>query len=527
MSVFDIRPEASSAVPVPPDPRLVSAVGISHSLESAVADIVDNSIDAGASSVHIQFLTTEVAVIGLLIVDDGRGMSGAELDTAMTYGGRRDYADGALGHFGIGLKAASMSQADELAVYTRRAGYAVQGRWMSRTSVSAGAPEVRSYSPTDAESVFTSLDVPFPLSTGTIVHLSRPRNFIASDDPAEVSEWLSRAKSNLALHLGIVHHRALASGRVKIGVGDFDREFDEAGIPTTVTAVDPFGYTHSGAEGYPRTFFGSIDGIDFDFEAHVWPEGGRREMEFLLDSSDGFERQGFYVYRNDRLLQAGGWNGLRSATEQRRFARVRLEIRKDLEPYVRMNPEKQGIEFSGPFQQAVLSARTVDGTTGFDSYLAVSEAADKRSRSRSRREELVVRPAKGLPGSVVSAIEESLGFDPEVEPVVIEWGSLPPTRVFEVDPTARRLVLNKIHHGVLTGLSGTGKPAGPRQAPLLTTLVYLLARDDLRRTVAGRLWSVEQERLQRVLHSALLAQVEWEKKMGIGAHSDPGTDKER
>ena len=526
MSVFDVVPEASTAVPVPPDPRLVSAVGMSHSLESAVADIVDNSIDAGAHNVHVQFLRTENAVTGLLVADDGRGMTRAELDTAMRYGGRREYADEALGHFGIGLKAASMSQADELAVYTRRAGYAFQGRWMSRTSVNAGAPEVRSYSSADTQSVFTSVDVPFPLHNGTIVHLARPRNFIASDDPAEVSEWLSRAKSNLALHLGIVHHRALAAGRVTIGVGDFDEEFGEAGIPTTVTAVDPFGYRHSGADGYPRTFFGSIDGTDFDFEAHVWPESGRRDVEFLLDSSDGFERQGFYVYRNGRLLQAGGWNGLRSLTEPRRFARVRLEVPKDLESHVRMNPEKQGIEFSGPFRQAVLAARTVDGETGFDSFLAASEAADKRSRRRNRREELVVKPAKGLPGSVVTAIEDNLGFDPETEPVVIEWGSLPPTSVFEVDPTSHTLILNKRHHEVLTGLTGTGKPAGPRQAPLLTTLIYLLAREDLRRTIAGKQWSAEQERLQRVLHSALLAQVEWEKRMRIGGHRDPENNEE-
>src|SRR5690242_7125775 len=89
-----------------PDPGLIKSLGMHHTLDSAVADLVDNCIDAGARRVLIIFDTEDSQPVGLQVVDDGHGMSGPEADAAMRLGRQRNYEANAQGHFGIGLKAA-------------------------------------------------------------------------------------------------------------------------------------------------------------------------------------------------------------------------------------------------------------------------------------------------------------------------------------------------------------------------------------------------------------------------------------
>ena len=59
----------------------------------------------------------------MAIIDDGVGMNGDEIDTAMRYGGRsplEDRAKNDLGRFGLGLKTASLSQCDKLTVVSKQ-----------------------------------------------------------------------------------------------------------------------------------------------------------------------------------------------------------------------------------------------------------------------------------------------------------------------------------------------------------------------------------------------------------------------
>ena len=72
------------------DPQIVDAFkNIGYSLPAAVADLVDNSVDASASTVLIRFLHTEDDLLSLVVVDDGRGMPDRDIDRAMQFGGRR------------------------------------------------------------------------------------------------------------------------------------------------------------------------------------------------------------------------------------------------------------------------------------------------------------------------------------------------------------------------------------------------------------------------------------------------------
>jgi len=76
---------------LPPDPGLVKSLGTHHSLPTAVADLVDNSVDAQAGRVLIVFEVEKGAASGLTIVDDGRGITGEQADDAMRLGRQRKY----------------------------------------------------------------------------------------------------------------------------------------------------------------------------------------------------------------------------------------------------------------------------------------------------------------------------------------------------------------------------------------------------------------------------------------------------
>jgi signal transduction histidine kinase len=119
-----------------PDAGLVKSLGAHYSLESAIADLVDNCLDAGATKVAIRLLTESDRLVQVEVIDNGGGMDAAAADKAMTLGHRREYADQDLGHFGIGMKAASFGHADVLTVWASKYGAEPVGRRIRRTDFS-------------------------------------------------------------------------------------------------------------------------------------------------------------------------------------------------------------------------------------------------------------------------------------------------------------------------------------------------------------------------------------------------------
>ena len=107
---------------VPYAPVLVESTrSIGYSFETAVADIIDNSISAGATDIRVCFMSKDPQ--WLCIEDNGYGMTESELETAMRYGSHspsdvRSKDD--LGRFGLGLKTASLSQCRKITVMSKR-----------------------------------------------------------------------------------------------------------------------------------------------------------------------------------------------------------------------------------------------------------------------------------------------------------------------------------------------------------------------------------------------------------------------
>lgn len=114
------------------DTLMGSMRSMGYSIETALADVVDNSISANATTIRILFPTNPMEKLAVGILDDGVGMSDNDLYEAMRYGSTsseivRDIND--LGRFGLGLKSASLSQCRILTVVSVYEGKVSAYRW--------------------------------------------------------------------------------------------------------------------------------------------------------------------------------------------------------------------------------------------------------------------------------------------------------------------------------------------------------------------------------------------------------------
>ena len=431
---------------VPPDPSIADAVGTRHELPTALADLVDNAVDAGASRVHVRFLTSNGTLTGLLVTDDGRGMDEAAIDAAMTFARTRAYDEHDLGHYGLGLKAASLSQADVLDVCSRAVGGVPVGRRITRDAPS----RVETLDPHQVGDALARRPLRIPGADaphGTVVHWRGFRTALVSPDPDERTEWLGGRVEEVRGHLGLVFHRILARSRVEIGIDEFDLDLGEAGAMRRVRGLDPLAGAVAGVR--PIALDGAVDGRPFRLTAVILTEPALRDPAVLASarSSTMAGGQGLYVYRRDRLLQIGGWNSVIRGGRNYERLRISLDVDDPLLEFVQINPEKSGVVLNATMRRAVRGA--VDGA------------------GRSFEDVPLVEPRRGLSRQMYDTIGDAVEFL-DADPVDIRWRRLPGTSLVDVDLERRTLWLNDLYRPALSG------SMRPDDAPLLKTLLLLL-----------------------------------------------------
>lgn len=296
--------------------------GLGYNTQTALADIIDNSIAAGATEVRLEFLWAE-GQSRILCMDNGRGMSAAELDRAMRLGERNpleERASADLGRFGLGLKTASFSQCRRLTVATVGSDGLQSLRWDL------------DYLASSSDDGWHLLEGPHPGSGSFLDKLSAEHSgtLVLWEELDRIVTPGSTARDFLNLadkveqHLGMVFHRYLEGTRPRLRILLNEHP---------VKPWDPFMTDHPAKPYNPPTFrHPTCRGIEA--ECHVLPHRDRlstAEFERLSGPEGWTAQQGFYVYRNERLLVAGSWLGLgmgRSWTkdEAHRLARIRLDI---------------------------------------------------------------------------------------------------------------------------------------------------------------------------------------------------------
>ena len=292
-----------------------------YDLATAVADLVDNSISASAKHVSLEFFWDGEAS-WFSISDDGHGMSEDELVNAMRPSSQspltpRDSKD--LGRFGLGLKTASFSQCRTLTVASRvrRGGVAIR-RWDLDYLASCGEWRLlRTGSAVCQEQVERLKAVP----SGTLVlweDLDRVAAHTDVGNAAHHELFLARV-DGVKQHLSMVFHRFLDGPRaVKIEVNG-----------TPVRPWDPF-LVRSDATQLLAEEAVSLFGSRLKVKPYVLPHRSKVDLDTYRAAAgpNGWNaQQGFYVYRNRRLLVAGDWLGLGFAKEEHyNLARIMLDI---------------------------------------------------------------------------------------------------------------------------------------------------------------------------------------------------------
>ena len=302
---------------------LESLRGLGYSTGAALADIIDNSISAGASEVRLDF-TWNGPSSRITILDNGRGMSDAELESAMRLGDKNPLdprsADD-LGRFGMGLKTASFSQCRRLTVASIKDGATSCLRWdLDELAANPDGGWLLFEGPAQGSKPYTvGLK---GRKAGTVVLWEQTDRVVTTGFTSnDFHDLIDTVES----HLAMVFHRLLQGPRAKLKLLLNGR---------AVAPWDPFMTGHPAKPWTSPPTNHSTDCGTVTVQAHVLPHRDKltaAEFDSNAGPAGWTAQQGFYVYRNERLLVAGGWLGLGNSRawnreEAHRLARIRLDI---------------------------------------------------------------------------------------------------------------------------------------------------------------------------------------------------------
>jgi len=289
---------------------------IGYTLETALADVIDNSITAGAKTVQL-LVDTSSASPSFAILDDGSGMDEETLLRAMRLGSRsplevREALD--LGRFGLGLKTASFSQCRRLTIVSRQNGQTCCARWDLDYVVE-----------TDDWLVQIPADlalIPFVekmATTGTLVVWENLDRLADTGDPGQ--QHFIRRVGEAADHLELVFHRFLTG----------EKGIRKVKLTLNGRILEPFDPFHS---NHPATDPGAIEkirinGQEITIQAFTLPHHQKvsiAEWDRYGGRAGYVKNQGFYLYRGKRLIIHGTWFGLAKQMELTKLARVRIDM---------------------------------------------------------------------------------------------------------------------------------------------------------------------------------------------------------
>lgn len=313
--------DSSGEIHLPPfAPVLLESMrAIGYSFESALADIIDNSISAGARNIEVRFSPYGEPFVA--VIDDGCGIPSDRLVAAMRHGSSdpralRSRSD--LGRFGLGLKTASLSQCRRLTVVSKVNEKLSAKRWdldvigQREDWILLGLTD-------EAIRALPNINDLANLPSGTMVLWQSFDRLSAGE--LSIESALGQRMDGARDHLALVFHRFLSPEKPHLPVRILLN-----GNP--VAALDPFLKSHRGTQALPEeqiTFEGDVVTI----APFILPHISKLSVADLAiaGGEEGLRRnQGFYVYRNRRLLIWGSWFRLIRQEEITKLARVRVDI---------------------------------------------------------------------------------------------------------------------------------------------------------------------------------------------------------
>ena len=305
---------------------LNSMRALGYSFETALADIVDNSIAAGAKSILIDTPSNPNAELYLAVVDDGKGMTDKQLQQAMQHAcnnpdAERDSCD--LGRFGLGMKTASLSQCREMIVVSKVSGKLSAASWNLDDVAKTGDWSLKIFEKPEEIISLPGISALESFANGTAVIW---RNFDRlSEREQNLYEALTTKLDQAKEHLSLVYHLFLSGREVsKVSISVKNRQLDPK---------DPFMESGKG---------GPVVYVDEDIRIPEYPEhpisvkgytlphlnkmNSAQKRSLGIKDRTIYDDQGFYIYRNHRLINWGSWLRMSKKAQMTKLARVRVDI---------------------------------------------------------------------------------------------------------------------------------------------------------------------------------------------------------
>jgi hypothetical protein len=460
---------------------------IGYSFEASAADIIDNSVDAKARNVLVRFILHKDKPLDLIIWDDGTGMTASTLKEAMRFGADVSQELDRLGKFGLGLKLASLSQAKELRVLTCTSGE-IAGRGWLETGISSGFVSTI-LEPKECKTFLRAIVPDKKWSkSGTVVWWSQL--YRVGQNHSDPEEHVQKLLRRLKDYLSLAFNRFLSGTprRVDISIDIFDGDSSLEGLPMALESLDPFGYPQTGNDDFPADFV-AADGFAkrIKIRGHIWPPNSTSPEYFLPGGANS--RQGFYFYRNNRLIQGGGWNGLRETEPHLSLARVELDMHPDFDVDVSLDVKKVEIQLPLAVAQAIQQAKTPSGLD-FKKYLSIAQETYRTKPVTE--EELPLIPVDGLPAELRDMLLKELRIEgtKRYRKLKFTWSQLDEGEFFRLDRDNNTLSLNKNYRRLLLH----GLPGSSADIPVIKCLLFFVLRDVL---YSQRMSAKTRERIEQ------------------------------
>lgn len=318
---------------------------IGYNFSTAVADIIDNSISAESTEIRI-FSDPLNQEPYFCILDNGHGMSMSELDNAMLPGSDRENKEDSkleLGRFGLGLKSASLSQCREFTVASKKFGKIRAMSFDLDVIEDSNKLLLKQLSNGEIE-LLPEIDRLNSYETGTLVIWTK---FDKIEGLAKNFEDSFRAAvSDSKKHVELVFHRFYN----KIAIFYNEKRIERR---------DPFLIGSVGRQQTGRTSTINIDGSEITVIPYTLPFANTltsEEKALLGNPKSIFDEQGFYLYRNERLISWGSWMRMGIRSELNKLARIQVDIPSSLDSVWMLDVKKSSAKIPDKIKDRIRMA---------------------------------------------------------------------------------------------------------------------------------------------------------------------------
>ncbi len=396
----------------PNAPILIESMrSMGYNFSSAISDLIDNSISANAKRIDIIFDPYDDPI--LIILDDGIGMNRSKLIDSMKFGSKdplsvREESD--LGRFGLGMKSAALSQCRELIVASKQDDAINAMAWNLDNVAKENSWSIVEYE-LDEINDFPYIEKLRKYESGTYLLL---KNFDRVEvSSANLAKRLNELVSELSSHIELIFHRFLEND-LEIYINN-----------RKLISKDPFLTSHQKTI-LKRKQKINLDGSSIYVQPYILPHTSYLSEEDKKNVG-GLENlrknQGFYIYRNRRLIIWGKWFNLSRKHELNKLARVQVDFPNALDRVWNVDIKKSTVTIPDKIKKKLYAAvdESIFGSNNVEEYRGKKERKSKeieyhwhRQEDRDgsveyrvNRESLLI---KQLKSSLNSEQKEILGF---------------------------------------------------------------------------------------------------------------------